>query len=48
VNVQTAGALQQVLPGQSAEIDGPNPQYAAVQNGIGLDGFDTWVADRDR
>ena len=48
VNVQTASALQQVLPGQSAEIDGPNPQYATVQNGIGLDGFDTWVADRDR
>ena len=48
VNVQTASALQQVLPGQSAEVDGPNPQYATVQNGIGLDGFDTWVADRDR
>jgi len=48
VNVQTASALQQVLPGQSAEIDGPNPQFATVQNGIGLDGFDTWVADRDR
>ena len=48
VNVQTAGALQQVLPGQSADIDGPNPQYATVQNGIGIDGFDAWVADRDR
>jgi hypothetical protein len=48
VNVQTAGALQQVLPGQSADIDGANPQYATVQNGIGVDGFDAWVADRDR
>ena len=48
VNVQTVSALQQVLPGQSAEITGPNPQYAAVQNGIGVDGFDAWVADRDR
>jgi Family of unknown function (DUF6600)/FecR protein len=48
VNVQTAGALQQVLPGQSANVDGANPQYATVQNGIGIDGFDTWVADRDR
>jgi hypothetical protein len=47
-NVQTAGALQQVLPGQSADVDGPNPQYATVQNGIGIDGFDAWVADRDR
>ena len=48
VNVQTASALQQVLPGQSADIDGPNPQYATVQNGIGVEGFDAWVADRDR
>jgi hypothetical protein len=48
VNVQTASALQQVLPGQVADADGPNPQYATVQNGIGADGFDTWVADRDR
>ena len=48
VNVQTASALQQVLPGQSAAIDGPDPQFANVQNGIGVDGFDAWVADRDR
>ena len=47
-NIQTAGALQQVLPGQAADIDGANPQYANVQNGIGIDGFDAWVADRDR
>lgn len=48
VNVQTASALQQVLPGQSAAIDGPDPQFANVQNGLGVDGFDAWVADRDR
>jgi hypothetical protein len=48
VEIQTASALQQVLPGQSADVDGPNPQYATVQNGIGIDGFDSWVADRDR
>jgi hypothetical protein len=48
VDIQTASALQQVLPGQSADVDGANPQYATVQNGIGIDGFDAWVADRDR
>jgi hypothetical protein len=48
IEIQTANALQQVLPGQSADVDGPSPQYAAVQNGIGIDGFDSWVADRDR
>ena len=47
-NVQTANTVQQVLPGQSAAADGPNPQYTTVQNGAGLDGFDAWVADRDR
>ncbi len=47
-NVQTASAVQQVLPGQSAAADGPNPLYATVQNGVGADGFDAWVADRDR
>jgi hypothetical protein len=47
-NVLTAGAVQQVLPGQSADVDGTDPQFADVRNGAGLDGFDTWVADRDR
>lgn len=47
VNVQTQAAIQQVLPGQAAYIDGADPQYANVQNGIGLDGFDSWVASRD-
>ena len=48
VNVLTASAVQQVLPGQSADIDGTDPRYATVQNGIGIDGFDEWVANRDR
>ena len=48
VNVLTAGGVQQVLPGQSADIDGADARNATVQNGIGSDGFDTWVASRDR
>ena len=48
VNVLTAGGVQQVLPGQSADIDGADARFATVQNGIGSDGFDTWVASRDR
>ncbi len=47
-NVLTAGALQQVLPGQAALVDGADPQYASVSNGIGTDGFDAWAAARDR
>ena len=30
---------------RSADVDGTDPQYANVQNGIGTDGFDTWVAE---
>jgi hypothetical protein len=47
-NVLTGGATQQVLPGQSAFVDGTDPRYADVRNGIGSDGFDTWSASRDR
>ncbi len=47
-NVQTAGTLQQVLPGQTALVDGMDPRYATVNNGIGTDGFDAWAANRDR
>ena len=46
--VQTAGGNQQVLPGQNAEVAGADPRYAEVRNGLGRDGFDAWVADRDR
>ncbi|MCC6870195.1 MAG: FecR domain-containing protein [Burkholderiales bacterium] len=48
VNVQTQAAVQQVLPGQAAYVEGADPQFANVQNGIGQDGFDAWVASRDR
>jgi hypothetical protein len=47
-NVLTAGAVQQVLPGQTAEVDGMDPQFANVRNGIGGDDFDGWVASRER
>ncbi len=47
-NVQTAGALQQVLPGQTAAVEGAEPRFADVRNGIGSDNFDAWVANRDR
>lgn len=47
-NVLTMGAVQQVLPGQSAFVDGPDPQLADVRNGVGMDAFDTWAANRDR
>ncbi|MFO1395856.1 MAG: DUF6600 domain-containing protein [Burkholderiales bacterium] len=47
-NVLTMGAVQQVLPGQSAYVDGMDPQFADVRNGVGTDGFDGWVASRDR
>lgn len=47
-NVQTGGAVAQVLPGQTAVIDGADARHATVRNGMGSDGFDTWVASRDR
>jgi len=40
--------LQQVLPGQTATLFGDRDVQADVRNGTGLDGFDTWSADRDR
>jgi hypothetical protein len=47
-NVLTAGAVQQVLPGQTAVTDGAEPRFASVSNGVGTDGFDSWAASRDR
>ena len=46
--VSVAAGLQQVLPGQTASVAGAEPAYAEVRSGYGLDGFDTWSADRDR
>jgi hypothetical protein len=43
-----AGGEQQVLPGQSAELVGHEPDYAEVRNGFYVDGFDSWSANRDR
>ncbi len=43
-----ATGLQQVLPGQTALLEGEEPAFAGVRNGFYLDGFDTWSADRDR
>ncbi|MEP6679684.1 MAG: DUF6600 domain-containing protein, partial [Betaproteobacteria bacterium] len=40
--------LQQILPGQTATLFGDQNVQADVRNGVGLDGFDTWSADRDR
>ncbi len=48
VNILTAGATQQVLPGQSAIVEGAEARFAEVRNGLGYDGFDTWSANRDR
>ncbi len=44
----TPAGIQQVLPGQTAEVQGDDPRFAAVRNGAGVDGFDTWVIGRDR
>src|SRR5205807_748761 len=47
-NVAAAGAFQQVLPGQTARLAGTTDVQADVRNGSGIDGFDTWSANRDR
>ena len=46
--IDTGAAVQQVLPGQSASLDGAAPQYAQMRSGVTTDGFDTWSANRDR
>ena len=46
--VNLSGGVQQVLPGQTALVEGPDASYADVRSGFGVDGFDTWSADRDR
>jgi hypothetical protein len=46
--VSVAAGVQQVLPGQTASVTGSEPTHAEVRSGYGLDGFDTWSADRDR
>jgi len=46
--IDSGSAVQQVLPGQSATLDGATAQYAQLRNGVATDGFDTWSANRDR
>jgi hypothetical protein len=48
VAAAVAGGMQQILPGQTATLFGTDNVQADVRNGTGLDGFDTWSADRDR
>src|SRR5436190_14513654 len=47
-NVAVAGGFQQVLPGQTAHLAGTTDVQVDVRNGSGIDGFDTWSANRDR
>ena len=47
-NAAVTNGLQQVLPGQTATLFGDQDVQADVRNGTGVDGFDTWSADRDR
>jgi hypothetical protein len=47
-SVAIASAVQQVLPGQTATIDGTDVARVLVRNGSGVDGFDTWSGNRER
>jgi hypothetical protein len=42
------GGVQEVLPGQTANVVGTDSAVAEVVNGAGIDGLDTWSAERDR
>jgi len=46
--VALAYGAQQSLPGQTVTVVGTNAVNADIRNSIGVDGFDTWSADRDR
>ena len=46
--VALASGVQRTLPGQTVTITGQDPAVAELRNGVGLDGFDTWSANRDR
>ena len=47
-SVALPGAVQPVLPGQTASIAGTADAVAEVREGAGVDGLDTWSAERDR
>ena len=46
--VALANGAQQTLPGQTVSVVGADPAAADIRNSFGVDGFDTWSADRDR
>lgn len=46
--VALAYGAQQSLPGQTVTVVGTSPANADIRNTIGVDGFDTWSANRDR
>jgi hypothetical protein len=46
--VGLATGAQQALPGQTVTVSGIEPLAADIRNGFGVDGFDTWSANRDR
>jgi hypothetical protein len=46
--VATADGEESVLPGQIANVSGTQDVTADIREGGGLDGFDTWSAERDR
>src|SRR5262249_27720333 len=45
-DVLLAGMAQQVQAGQMVTV--MNPAIAEIREAVGVDGFDTWSADRDR
>ncbi len=47
-NIYLANMVQQVLPGQTADVTGDAPTQADVRSGSFSDGFDAWSASRDR
>jgi hypothetical protein len=46
--VGLANGAQQALPGQAVTVTGIEPLAADIRSGFGVDGFDTWSANRDR
>ncbi len=46
--VALANGAQQALPGQTVTVAGMGATDADIRNGAGVDGFDTWSANRDR
>src|SRR2546425_1210571 len=47
-SVAVTGGAQQILPGQTATLFGNGDVQADVRNGTGIDGFDSWKANRER